>query len=145
MPKLYVMIGISGCGKSTYSEKLNVPVVSSDAIRKELFGDEDIQESPEKVFALAHKRVREYLESGSDVVFDATNVSAFARETLLDAVKGVPCERIGVVFTITPEEALRRQEHRDRKVPVDVINRQHRTLQRDMDTLQSQFDRLQYV
>ena len=145
MPKLYVMIGISGCGKSTYSEKLNVPVVSSDAIRKELFGDENDQGSPDKVFSLAYKRIREALESGSDVVFDATNVSCFARESLLNAVKGVECEKIGVVFPITPKEALLRQVNRERKVPTDVINRQYRTLQRDMESLHSQFDRLQYV
>ena len=145
MPKLYVMIGISGCGKSTYSEKMSAVVVSSDQIRRELFGDENTQGSPEKVFAIAHKRVRELLEKGNDVIFDATNVSSFARKTLLDAVKGIECEKIGVVFNVEPEEAICRQENRERKVPEFVIYRQYRILQRELESLPTQFDRLQYV
>lgn len=145
MPKLYVMIGISGCGKSTYSEKLDAIVVSSDNVRKELFGDESNQACPEKVFALAHKRVRTLLEAGKDVVFDATNVSSFARKTLLDAIQGVECKKIGVIFAVDPKEAMRRQANRERKVPEEVIERQYRTLQREMNNIQTQFDSLRYV
>lgn len=145
MPKLFVLIGVSGAGKSTHAQKLNAISISSDEIRKELFGDENVQAEPEKVFALAHKRVKALLKANKDVVFDATNVSPLSRKALMDAVKGIECEKIGVVFDVNPRDAIRRQEKRERKVPEEVIMRQFRTLQEELPNLPAEFDQLQYI
>ena len=55
MAKFIMLIGLPGSGKSYIAEKTkakmkSVLVVSSDEIRKELFGDENDQQNPEKVF-----------------------------------------------------------------------------------------------
>ena len=62
MAKLIILCGLPGCGKSTYAENYkavddaifegNTVIHSSDAIRKELFGDESSQEDNARVFEL---------------------------------------------------------------------------------------------
>lgn len=55
MPTFYMMCGLPGSGKSTQAkkmaEKLNASIFSSDAIRKEKYGDEAIQGNPNKIFS----------------------------------------------------------------------------------------------
>ena len=47
MTTLYMMVGLPASGKSTYAkllaEEVDGIIVSSDAIRKEWYGDENIQ------------------------------------------------------------------------------------------------------
>ena len=144
MPILYVPIGISGCGKSTFVKDLGVDVVSSDDIRKELFDDEGCQDNPGMVFEVAHNRIRALLKSGKDAVFDATNVAKWTRDELM---KFVPSDvtKICILFLIEPTEALRRQENRDRKVPEDVVIRQWNTMLGDIGTLSEEFDKIVIV
>ena len=53
--KLIILCGIPGSGKTTYAKKYiennaNTIHLSSDAIRKELYGDESVQGNPGEVF-----------------------------------------------------------------------------------------------
>lgn len=65
MQKFIMLVGPSGCGKSTWAKKFNenhdhqYVIHSSDAIRGELWGDENDQQNPAKVFEVLHQRVRE--------------------------------------------------------------------------------------
>lgn len=40
---LYVVVGLPGSGKSYWAKSFNCPIISSDAIRKELSSSEDDQ------------------------------------------------------------------------------------------------------
>ena len=143
MPELIFLIGISGSGKSTFASQMrHIQIVSSDSIREELFGYESIQANPGKVFDIAHKRVRHFLESGMDVIFDATNVSAFARNSLLSFIRDVPCKKTCVFFSTTPEVALERQKMRSRQVPEEAIRRQYDTLLNEANDIPLLFDKL---
>ena len=73
MSKIYTMCGLPGSGKSTYAKNYlpDCVIVSSDAIRGELYGSEEIQGNAKKVFAEAFRRIREAVNNGQDVVFDA--------------------------------------------------------------------------
>ena len=61
MAKLYIMVGLPGSGKSTYSKKLskeiNAEIVSSDDIRIELFGIDKKVPNSKKVFKEMRKRI----------------------------------------------------------------------------------------
>jgi predicted kinase len=140
MPELIMLIGISGCGKTTFSSTIEALLVSSDSIREELYGDEAIQNDPSKVFQIAHERVINALKENKNVVFDATNVTTFARKSLLDLLTEVPCKKTGVLFLTTPEVAIQRQKMRTRQVPENVIYRQYATLMREINDIPSQFD-----
>lgn len=134
MSKFVMMVGISGSGKSTTAERLNgFKVVSSDAIREELYGDASDQRHPEIVFQIAHKRICEFLEIGMNVVFDATNLRRKDRKALLEKISYIPdVQKICWLEDISVGECIKAQEKRERKVPVEVIEKQDRKLQRPM-------------
>ena len=145
LPMLIVLIGISGCGKSTWAAKTGLPVISSDTIREELFGDESVQANPALVFEIAHTRVIELLKQNEHVIFDATNVTSWSRAALLDKLGMVKCQKVAVVFNVTPERALCQMICRDRKVPEEVVRNQWANFKKDMDDIEKQFDEVLYA
>lgn len=120
------MIGIPGAGKSIYAAKLvervNGRLVSTDAIRKELTGDENCDPNmSDRVYFISRHRIAEYILDG-DVVIDATNVHVRDWRKYRELVpEGTVLKAYW--FEIPPAEALRRQEQRERKVPEEVIRR----------------------
>lgn len=118
MNKLYTMVGIPGSGKSTIANQIpNAVVISSDAIRKELYGAEEIQGNGKQVFDLVYKRIGEELTKGHDVVFDATNLTPRAR----NAVFRFSAEHIAVYVRTNLDTCLTRNAARLRTVPKEII------------------------
>ena len=129
MVEFKMLIGPAGSGKSTlahsYEDKENYKVVSSDSIRELLYGDASIQGNPREVFAIVHIRILDYLKGGYNVVYDATNLNAKQRKTFLREIPSSVWVE-AVVCACSIESCIERQEHRDRKVPEHVIERQFR-------------------
>ena len=81
MAKLILRVGISGSGKTTYARRqlistlTNAVHLSSDEIRRELYGDEATQKDHKAVFEIMHDRTVSLLQSGKTVTFDATNLT----------------------------------------------------------------------
>lgn len=134
---LYMMVGISGSGKTTVARDIarthaspyTYPIVfSSDDIREELYGDANCQDNPSKVFALLHARIWEHLRSGEVAIYDATNLSAKRRKAFLTdlANQKIDCKKICVVVPTHHEVCKARQSMRDRQVPDEVVDRQLR-------------------
>lgn len=128
MARLYITIGIPGAGKSTYTKTLNAKVISSDAIRGELFGDEGCQDNPKKVFAILNSRVRKSLLDGEDVIYDATNVTKKARRTIINTYKNIADEIIACYFDTPVEVAKIRNANRTRVVPDEIIDNMYKKL-----------------
>lgn len=87
-PRLILLVGIPGSGKTTYAKEYiktipNTIHLSSDTIRKELYGDESIQGDPSEVFSLMQKRAVEALDDGKNVLYDATNVTRKDRASII--------------------------------------------------------------
>lgn len=78
---LVLMVGPSGAGKSTYAAQSYDPadVVSSDAIRIELFGSLAAEGDQGPVFDRVRAEVRLRLSSGRSAVVDATHLKASDR------------------------------------------------------------------
>ena len=79
-PVLILLCGIPGSGKTTWaknyiSKNPDFAHLSSDAIRAELYGDENIQGNPVEVFTLMQKKAVESLNAGYNVVYDATSMT----------------------------------------------------------------------
>lgn len=131
MAKLYVLCGPSGSGKSTYAKELydsldKAVIVSTDFIRFYMFGDASVQLFNDRVFKEAYRQVEEYLKQGYDIIFDATNLTVKDRKRVLQIANNLSIkEKCAIYFDISTEKCIERQNYRDRKVPNNVIIRQH--------------------
>ena len=133
MSKLFVIIGLPGSGKSFEARKIaeeeTAIIVSSDAIRKEINGDENDQNNGGKVFEIAKKRLKEALTEGRNVIMDSTNISCKRRIALLEEMKKYATESIAVLMATPFEMCVERQNLRERKVDVEVITRMYHNFQ----------------
>lgn len=148
MKTLYVPVGIPASGKTTYGNLMaknnpNLRIVSPDEIRKELYGDPNIQGDGKKVFAIAYNAAATLLDLGHDVYFDATNISALRRSRLLKALSGHYCNAVGIAFTLDYTTCLERNRVRDRVVPTGVMIRMLRN--HEAPSLTEGFSRVEVV
>lgn len=125
MPKLMMMVGLSGSGKTQYAKELtNAQIFSSDAIRVELFGDESDQTHNSAVFAELHKRIKDALQSNQDVVYDATNLSRKRRMEFLSGL-GYKLQanvyKSCCIMAAPVDICVLRNMERERHVPPSVI------------------------
>lgn len=131
-PKFIAMVGLPASGKSTKAQELsklyNATVFSSDALRKELYGDENIQGDNTKLFNTLYQNIKCYLRNGYSAILDATNISYKRRMAFLSELKNIPCEKICVLMATPYEECLKRNAERERKVPEYVIERMYRSI-----------------
>lgn len=127
-PKLILLIGVPGCGKTTYAQKYiqnkNPFAVhlSSDNIRKELWGDEAIQGDNNEVFSLMQSRAINALNNWRDVIYDATNMTRKDRSYIISLCpKFVQIEAHIVWAPI--ETCIARDAARERTVGKEVIDK----------------------
>lgn len=127
-----MMIGIAGSGKSYHAARLakesNAIIVSSDAIRGELFGDENDQNHNAQVFEEVHRRVLAALREGRNVIYDATNLSAKRRKAFLTQVPAGVFKSAYLIAT-DYDLILKQNASRERKVPENVIRSMYLRLQ----------------
>ena len=125
MPKLYMLVGLSGSGKSSWcAQQHTMKVFSSDKMREELFNNVNEQRYNDILFKKLHERVKESLRNGYDSVVDATNLSSRRRIAFLNEIKHIPCEKICRFFPMPYEFCLERDSMRKRTVGKKVIMKQ---------------------
>ena len=118
--KITVLVGIPGSGKSTWVANEydgDGMVLSSDAIREELYGDEAIQGNPNEVFDELYYRMEECLKQDRDVVIDATSIGKRERYTTIKMAKQYNAKLEAVVFKTPVPVCIRRNDERVRTVP----------------------------
>ena len=131
MPTFYMMCGLPGSGKSTQAKKmakkLNASIFSSDAIRKEKYGDEAIQGNPNKIFSELISYIKIGLYAGRDVILDATNISYKKRMSFLRNLSNMkrPIRKVCVLMATPYEMCCARNASRERIVPEEVMNRMY--------------------
>ena len=139
-PLMIMMCGLPGSGKSTYAESILVAtpaddefnlishpeIHSSDALRKEMFGDEATQGDNQKLFRELHSRIKSDLLNGKDVIYDATNIKKKERIEFLKQLSKIKCFPICVVMVASIGMCHVHNRLRERNVPGEVINRMFR-------------------
>lgn len=124
MTTLTLMVGLPGSGKSTYTKtKIDnrTKILSSDAIRKELFGFEEDQEHNDLVFDTLYNRARTFLIQGKDVLIDATNSSIENRKKALSHFEDLNIRRKAIVIENSIETCIKQDSLRRRTVGEKVI------------------------
>lgn len=134
-PCLVVMVGAAGSGKTTLAARLfdAGQVLSSDAHRALLSGDEADQGVTKRAFAILHRRLARRMAEGQTTVVDATNVTSFARRSLVRraAANGLPA--VAIVLDLAPTLVLARNATRPgRIVPEEAVRRQLADLARSI-------------
>lgn len=150
--RLIFMMGIPGCGKSTFAKKLvkwipNTKIVSRDEIRFKLLnnGDEYFKQE-KKVWKIFIQIINDYLAEGYNVIVDATHVTRQSRAKVLKEINKDNYDRCDVFYMRTPiTRCLKQNEMREgrAKVPEKVIkdfwNRKKTPI------LEEGFDNIYYV
>lgn len=131
MKALILVMGMIGTGKTSLAQRLaremDMVLISSDPLRKELAGLEPFQRveeefqaglySPqmtEKVYSTMAEKAREYLEKGKGVVLDATFSEKRWRDMALAVARegGIPCL---LVVTTAPERVVKERLEKRQK------------------------------
>ncbi len=140
-PSLVLLIGASGCGKSTFAKKhfRDTEVLSSDRLRAMISDDEDNQVVTRDAFEILHLIAEKRLVHGRLAVVDATNVQPQSRKPLLSLAWRLEVPAIAIVFDLPEETCLRRNaRRRDRRVEPGVVHRQYEELQESLDILEKE-------
>lgn len=128
--KFIMLIGLPASGKTEYAKKLqmkmgigNTKHLSSDCIRKELFGYE-CQEHNDKVFEEMNKRAINIIKDGLNVIYDATNIGEKKRKSIIERMKkrGVKVEA-HLLCTSVSEIMIRNIYRQERQIPIEKINK----------------------
>lgn len=118
MATLYLMVGIPGAGKTTYTKRrLSKAIrIGSDDIRKELFGKELTLKGYRNVHRILQRRAVRHLTNGQDVVIDCMNASVRARKVYFQLLP--PNSSIVAIYLDTSlRVALQNNRRRRRQVP----------------------------
>ena len=121
MIALYVMCGVPGSGKSTFSRKL--------AEEKEL---ERFSFDEMKCFRLEDfmRPAIKAMQEGKSVILDTTNLRVNIRKKVLQAVKDISCKKVVVYMDTSLEQCLYRNAHREARLQDCIVESTYRSLQK---------------
>lgn len=138
-----IMVGLAGSGKSTAVKDIKTKieardsylgidrktyVLSSDAIKDELFGEDRVYDKSKnvEVFALLHKRIKD-LCTNNNIIIDATNLTIKTRASLINCTKKNKNNIYYVAYVMTTPIAQTKIQNEQRegvaKVPDEVITK----------------------
>jgi|SRR5690349_20813999 protein phosphatase len=134
-PSLVVLVGAAGAGKSTLAARLFAAdeIVSSDALRAMISGDEGDQRVSGVAFRLLHRTIGRRLARGQLTVVDATNTEAAVRRPLVARARAAGIPVSVIVLDIDPATVARQNGGRSRIVDADVIERHLAAVRRTVD------------
>jgi predicted kinase len=155
-PCLVLLIGLPGSGKTTFARSLladnpTARIVSTDAVRAQLFGDEAVQGSWRQVWQEVDRQLQIAiglicLGDAAFAIYDATNVVRRDRRCVLARAREIGFRQITGVWLNTPlNVCFIRNRGRDRQVPEAVMLRMARRLEGAPPSLSEALDHLVVV
>lgn len=148
MTKLILLIGLPGSGKSTLARKLLVEcpeshLISTDSIRAQLFGSEEVQGSWVLVWHQVQEQMRQAVAVSPLAIYDATHAVRHYRTEAIALAREVGFTSLIGVWLDTPLVlCLERNQTRKRTVPEEVILQMHASLLSAPPTQEEGFDYL---
>jgi protein phosphatase len=134
-PCLVVLVGAAGSGKSTLAARLFAPdqVLSSDAYRGLVAGDEADQSATTAAFRRLHHDLHVRLAERRTTVVDATNVTAHARRSVIRIAVGHGVPAVAIVLDLEATLVhVRNATRAGRIVPSAAVDQQLRDLARSL-------------
>lgn len=130
MAKFIMTVGLAGSGKSTVTKEIslkeNAAIHSSDSLRKEMFGNEEDIERNDELFKELHARMRNDLEKGINIIYDATNISYKRRKAVIEQYKKLKCSFLCYLVATPYEVCLEQNSKRERNVPLYALKNMYK-------------------
>ena len=121
MIALYVMCGVPGSGKSTFSRKL------AEERGLERFSFDEM-----RCFRLEEflRPAVEAIRNGKSVILDTTNLRANVRKKVLQVAGDIQCRKVMVYMDTSLEQCLYRNAHREARLQDCIVESTYRSLQK---------------
>ena len=150
-PKLFVMWGPAGCGKTTWVKNHLTDAdvwVSRDEIRFDFLehkGGQDYFAYEDLVKKIYYKQINWALSAGLNTFADATHGTKKSRAELLRRIKDKDVEKYIICFNIPLQTTLEQNAKREglAHVPEQVIKNMYKTFQ--PPTLDEDFDKIYII
>lgn len=129
---LYIPIGIPCIGKTTFGKEMAkenpyLILISSDMIRKEIFGEQNDSDSDiwvtNVVLREMQRRTEEALKNGFSVYYDGENTGWGSRTALIKQVREYVTKIAAIQFPLDTKRAIFQNGLRSEKVSNSYISR----------------------
>ncbi len=128
-PRIVVLAGLPGSGKSTWAAGQPGTALSSDEIRRLLTDDVTNQQVHRRVFRILRQLLVQRLELRRPVTYiDATNLTPWERRPYLELAQLYDARAEAVYFATPLGVCQERNRGRDRVVPDEVLAEMARKL-----------------
>ena len=148
MMEVSILIGVPGCGKSTFSKELlkikrNCVILSSDEIRSNLSITK--AKNTNYVFSIFFDKLFKLLDEGKNIIIDSTNIERSNRIKLIKKIKDYKRDInvVGYLFDTPYDIIMDRMKFRDRKVPDYIVKKYLSKF--DFPLLSEGFDNIEFV
>ena len=120
---MIVLVGLAGCGKSTYIETHRLPALSSDCMRRLLADDETDQSIHDRVFAAMRYLLKHRIAIGCPATYlDATHLTPQDRRPYVLMGDRFNCQVEALFFDVPLAVCKERNRQRARIVPDAVLD-----------------------
>ena len=146
-PSLIVLIGAAGAGKSTLAARLfrAGEIVSSDALRAVVSGDEGDQRASGVAFRILHRTVSKRLSEGQLTVVDATNTVGSIRRPLVARATAAGVPAYAIVLDLDGARVRLQNAGRSRVVDPEVVERHLAAVRATVDSGQLAFEGFDHI
>jgi protein phosphatase len=135
-PSLVLLIGAAGSGKSTLAARLFPPdeILSSDALRAAVSGNEADQRASAVAFGILHQTLARRMGRHEMTVVDATNTKAEHRRPLVVRARAPGVPVVALVLDLPPAVSHARNAARTaRVVNPAIVDRHIEAIRRTVD------------
>jgi protein phosphatase len=124
-PSLVLLVGAAGSGKSTLAARLFAAdeILSSDALRAVVSGDEADQGATRVAFRILQRTLDRRLLEGRLTVIDATNLLSAHRAPMLRRARAIDVPVVALVLDLPATDVHAQNAGRTRVVDPSVVDR----------------------
>ncbi|HEY3523322.1 MAG TPA: AAA family ATPase [Candidatus Limnocylindrales bacterium] len=129
-PSVVLLVGAAGAGKTTFARRhfAGDEILSSDAFRALVSGDESDQRATRRAFAILHRELVRRAGAGRLSVVDATNVERHARRAIVRRAVAAGVPSVAIVLDVPLRTALARNRLRPGRTVAGEVVRHQRAL-----------------